>query len=258
MQTEAARIGDGSPTAQDCLCIDFVTETYPPEINRAACTVAQLVRRLRARKHEVQPIRPRQGGAGRAGVDAGTREVLMGGPIPCYSDLRMGLPATGALLRRWTARRPDIVHIATEAPLGGSALRAARRLRLPVSSDFRTSFHACSRHYGIGWLRRPIMAYLRGFHDRAHCTMVPTERPKRSLAEHGFRNLVVLARRWLEAQCPEAHLAGMRTGEDLAAHYASGDLFVFPSTTETFGNVTPEAMASGAAGERSIGTEGHG
>ncbi len=170
----------------------------------------------------------------------------------------MGLPATGALLRRWTARRPDIVHIATEAPLGGSALRAARRLRLPVSSDFRTNFHACSRHYGIGWLRRPIMAYLRGFHDRAHCTMVPTERPKRSLAEHGFRNLVVLARRWLEAQCPEAHLAGMRTGEDLAAHYASGDLFVFPSTTETFGNVTPEAMASGAAGERSIGTEGHG
>jgi len=39
----------------------------------------------------------------------------------------------------------------------------------------------------------------------------------------------------------------MRTGEDLAAHYASGDLFLFPSTTETFGNVTLEAMASGLA-----------
>jgi len=53
------------------------------------------------------------------------------------------------------------------------------------------------------------------------------------------------ARRWLQAQRPDAHFAGMRYGEDLAAHYASGDLFVFPSTTETFGNVTPEAMASG-------------
>ena len=41
--------------------------------------------------------------------------------------------------------------------------------------------------------------------------------------------------------------AGMRTGEDLAAHYASGDLFLFPSVTETFGNVTVEAMASGLA-----------
>jgi glycosyltransferase involved in cell wall biosynthesis len=41
--------------------------------------------------------------------------------------------------------------------------------------------------------------------------------------------------------------AGVRRGEDLAAHYASGDLFLFPSVTETFGNVTVEAMASGLA-----------
>jgi len=41
--------------------------------------------------------------------------------------------------------------------------------------------------------------------------------------------------------------AGMRTGEDLYAHYASADVFLFPSVTETFGNVTLEAMASGLA-----------
>jgi len=37
----------------------------------------------------------------------------------------------------------------------------------------------------------------------------------------------------------------MRSGEDLAAHYASADMFLFPSKTETFGNVTTEALASG-------------
>jgi glycosyltransferase involved in cell wall biosynthesis len=37
----------------------------------------------------------------------------------------------------------------------------------------------------------------------------------------------------------------MRHGEDLATHYASADLFLFPSLTETYGNVTLEAMASG-------------
>jgi glycosyltransferase involved in cell wall biosynthesis len=51
----------------------------------------------------------------------------------------------------------------------------------------------------------------------------------------------------LERRCPRAIFAGMRSGDDLAAHYASGDVFLFPSTTETFGNVTTEAMASGLA-----------
>src|SRR6185503_1364513 len=51
----------------------------------------------------------------------------------------------------------------------------------------------------------------------------------------------------LQARHPGHVFAGMRTGEDLAAHYASGDVFLFPSTTETYGNVTMEALASGLA-----------
>jgi glycosyltransferase involved in cell wall biosynthesis len=49
----------------------------------------------------------------------------------------------------------------------------------------------------------------------------------------------------IEKEHPEFIFAGMRRGEDLAAHYASADCFVFASTTETFGNVVTEAMASG-------------
>src|SRR5215831_7810341 len=51
----------------------------------------------------------------------------------------------------------------------------------------------------------------------------------------------------LRAEHPDFVFAGMRTGGDLAEHYASAFFFVFPSTTETFGNVTLEAMASGLA-----------
>ncbi|MDO8787747.1 MAG: glycosyltransferase family 1 protein [Sulfuritalea sp.] len=53
------------------------------------------------------------------------------------------------------------------------------------------------------------------------------------------------SRRRLEQGHPEHIFAGMRHGEDLAAHYASADLFLFPSMTETYGNVTLEALASG-------------
>ncbi len=308
-------IVDEVPATRRSLRVAFVTETYPPEVNGVAATIARVIEGLRARNHEVQLIRPRQHHADGSATGDRFHEVLMRGmPIPRYPNLKMGLPSKRALVQLWTMRRPDLVHIATEGPLGWSALQAAHRLKLPVTSDFRTNFHAYSRHYGIGWLHKPIMAYLRKFHNLAHCTMVPTEGLKRALVEYGFRNLIVLsrgvdtqlfdparrseelrrswgasahslvvlhvgrlaqeknlgalagvyrvmrrenaavklvlvgdgpARRWLQSECPDAHFAGMRTGDDLAAHYASGDLFVFPSTTETFGNVTPEAMASG-------------
>ena len=51
----------------------------------------------------------------------------------------------------------------------------------------------------------------------------------------------------LEREYPEIVFAGVQTGEMLARHYASADMFLFPSQTETFGLVTLEAMASGLA-----------
>jgi glycosyltransferase involved in cell wall biosynthesis len=53
------------------------------------------------------------------------------------------------------------------------------------------------------------------------------------------------AKKEAERLLPEAHFTGFATGEDLGRAYASSDVFLFPSHTETFGNVTLEAMASG-------------
>jgi glycosyltransferase involved in cell wall biosynthesis len=49
----------------------------------------------------------------------------------------------------------------------------------------------------------------------------------------------------LQKDYPDIIFCGMHRGESLARHYASGDLFLFPSLSETFGNVVIEAMASG-------------
>jgi len=72
------------------------------------------------------------------------------------------------------------------------------------------------------------------------------ERARR--ARPGLRMVVVgdgpaLAR--MRAQHPDVHFAGVQRGAALAAHYASADLFLFPSLTDTFGNVVLEALASG-------------
>ena len=304
--------------ARPSLRVGLVTETYPPEINGVALTLARLVQGLQARGHQVQLVRPRQLPDGaRGAVPASPDEHLVRGlPIPNYPHLRMGLPAKNALVKLWTLQRPDVVHIATEGPLGWSALQAARKLKLPVSTDFRTNFDAYSRHYGLGWLQKPISAYLRKFHNLAQCTTVPTLALRNTLAANRFERLQVVARgvdvarfnpghrdsalraTWgagehdpvalyvgrlapeknlsllartfnamqaanpnlklvvvgdgpardeFQSLCPSALLVGSQTGPALSAHYASADCFVFPSLTETYGNVTPEALASGLA-----------
>lgn len=53
------------------------------------------------------------------------------------------------------------------------------------------------------------------------------------------------AKKELQQMLPEAHFTGFITGDELARAYASSDIFLFPSDTETFGNVTLEAMSSG-------------
>jgi glycosyltransferase involved in cell wall biosynthesis len=304
-------------SAAQPLKIAVVTETYPPDINGVAHTLSKIVEGLQALGHDLWLIRPKQQAQHMAVQTAHFQEVLVKGvPIPFYNELRMGLPAKRELQRLWAKQRPDIVHIATEGPLGWSALQVARKLKLPVSTDFRTNFHAYSQHYGIGWLSGAIRVYLKKFHNRADVTMVPTAMLQHELQAKGFERVQVVPRgvdtsqfspsyrslalrqSWgvaeddkvllyvgrlaaeknlglvvqsylkakqhnervrlvlvgdgpmresLQQQHPDIVFAGYRSGADLAAHYASADVFVFASLTETFGNVTLEAMASGLA-----------
>lgn len=297
------------------LHIALISETFPPEINGVANTLGRLVDGLRGRGHRVQLVRPRQSSDPRT---AATEDELLtrGWPLPGYPGLQWGQSSMHKLLRRWQRQRPDVLYIATEGPLGLSALRAARRLQIPVVSGFHTNFQQYTGHYGYGLLTRALTHYLRGFHNRTQMTLVPSASQRIELQRRGFENLAMLARgvdsqlfhpakrsadlraqwglgdtdiavlhvgrlaaeknlallsksflalqqkhperrlklilvgdgpqrAWLQAQVSDAHFAGVQRGDALASHYASADLFLFPSLSETFGNVVLEALASG-------------
>ena len=176
------------------LRIAVVTETYPPEINGVAMTISRMVEGLR-RRHVVELIRPRQNPQDSAKIELTLQEVLVRGfPIPRYQGLKLGLPAKQKLIELWIKQRPDVVHIVTEGPLGSSALAAARKLGIPVSSDFHTNFHSYTKHYGFGLLQKTVASYLRNLHNRTDTTLVPTQELRDTLAQDGYQNLQVVAR----------------------------------------------------------------
>ncbi|MNM51669.1 GDP-mannose-dependent alpha-mannosyltransferase [compost metagenome] len=290
----------------------IVTETYPPEVNGVALTVQSLEQGLRRRGHEVDLVRPRQ-----AQDNAAAHEVLVrSAALPRYPGLRFGLPAPQLLLRHWQQRRPDAIYIATEGPLGWSAMRSARRLGIPVASGLHTRFDEYLPDYGAAWLQAAALGWMRRFHNQADATLVPTNELRQFLQDNGFARARQLARavdatqfdpcrrdaalraEWgiegaglvvmhvgriaaeknlglavkafrhvqqvrpkarfvwvgdgplrekLAYENPDFIFCGVQRGEALARHFASGDLFLFPSRSETFGNVTLESMASGLA-----------
>lgn len=307
-ESTIAGLGQGN------LYLSLVTETWPPEINGVAMTLSRLADGLAERKWQVDIVRPRQ--RGENGSVADGHLLVPGLPIPGYAGLRFGLPVMQTLARAWAAKRPDIVHIATEGPLGWAALRVGHKLGIPVTTTFHTNFHRYCPHYRLGWLRGAIRRHLRVLHNRSAFTMVPDAMLRHALQQEGYRNVVLLGRgvdiglfdsarrnqelraSWgagaddpvviyvgrlareksldtvvavyahilktspnarmvwvgdgpelerLRRQYPNHIFAGSRRGAELAAHYASADLFLFPSLTETYGNVVPEAMASGLA-----------
>lgn len=295
----------------------LVTETFPPEVNGVAMTFGVIARELGRRGHAVTVYRPRRNDLPGATTHPEFSEVPMPGlPVPGYPLLRFGLPAGAALRRRWRADRPDLVHVATEGPLGASAVTAAHALGIPVTSSFHTNFHAYTRHYGYAQLHRFVLWWLRRVHNRTARTFAPTTSLCAELEALGFRDLALLSRgvdtwqfhparrsgdlrlKWnaspenpvvlhvgrmapeknypLLFECfdamraanprcrfvlagdgplkaklvrdhPECVFAGFFSREEIGRYYASADIYIHASLTETFGNVLTEAMASSLA-----------
>jgi glycosyltransferase involved in cell wall biosynthesis len=266
------------------LRILLATDAWAPQVNGVVMTLRNTIRGVEAAGHSVEVIGPDR-----------FRSI----PCPTYPEIRLALrpyPRVSELARMFA---PDVVHIATEGPVG----MAARKFCLREKLAFTTAYHTRFPEYVHARIRLPLAftyEWLRRFHAPARAMMVATQAIRADLERRRFRNLVLWTRgvdtelfrpgarletSWarpvfmyvgrvaveknigaflaldlpgtkvvvgdgpereaLERQYPSTVFTGAKMGEELAAHFRSADVFVFPSRTDTFGLVLLEAMASG-------------
>lgn len=295
--------------------IALVTDTYLPQVNGVTTVVRRIVDTTRAAGHAVAIVAPRyphgSGGDGGGGDELRVPSL----PFPPYPSIRLSFPFRLHVAHFLDRFAPDLIHVATEGPLGVLGRRHAIERGLPLVTSFHTDFPRYAHDYRLGFLAPLVWQWLVHFHRPARMTQTPGVAIRDELVRRGLRNTVVWGRgvdtrhfrpdrrnagwrRWMAGAddavivlhvgrlAPEKNLrvlvdawnrahrclgpratfviAGegpegriVATGAPFARHvgfldretladlYASADLCVLPSRTETCGLVALEAMAAG-------------
>ncbi len=262
----------------------IVTDAWAPQTNGVVRTLATVIERLRALGHEVHVVHPglfatvpcptypdirlallpgRRLRATLRELAPDAVHVATEGPLGIAARrllVELGLPFTTAFHTRfaeyvherariplaWTYRglrwfhgAAERVLVATQSlqeELEGRGFRNVARWSRGVDLElFRPD-----RREDLG-LARPVHAYVgRVAVEKNLEAFLSLDLPGSKLVVGDGPSRRALERRW-----PAAVFVGMKHGEELARHYASSDVFVFPSRTDTFGLVVLEALACG-------------
>lgn len=152
------------------LRIAIATDAWFPQVNGVVRTLAATVAELDRRGHEVELITPQ-------------RFATL--PLPGYSQIRLALAPRFAARRLLDAFRPDIVHIATEGPIGWAARGWSMARGVPFTSAFHTRFpDYLAVRTGLDAER--FWPFLRRFHAPSRAVLVSTPSLAAELAERGM------------------------------------------------------------------------
>jgi glycosyltransferase involved in cell wall biosynthesis len=164
--------------------IVLFTDTFAPQVNGVARTLARWLDFAVAAGHQVALVTPRlpNGQPSQAALHVELPSVT----VPFYEELRLAIP-----LDFWSARKlrsfgADLVHVATEFTVGRSGVAWAESEGVPLVTSFHTDFPAYLAGYGAGGLERAAWGYLRRFHEHGRLTFCPSASTLLQLAGHGF------------------------------------------------------------------------
>lgn len=156
----------------------IVTDAWKPQVNGVVRTLDSTSKQLTQKGHNVEMVTP-----------LGCKTI----PMPTYNEISLTLSPSRVVRNKFLEFDPEIIHIATEGPLGWAARRHCKKHGLKFTTSFHTQFpeyiHARTRiPTGIGY------TVLRRFHSLARQVMVTTGSMERKLKSVGFNNLIKWSR----------------------------------------------------------------
>ena len=158
----------------------IVTDAWSPQVNGVVRTLNAVIRELEAKGHDVRTINP---------------DGRPYWPMPFYSEISLTRTSAGDMTREIDAIGPDVIHIATEGPLGWTA----RRVCLRQGWNFTTGFHTRFAEYAAARIPLPGVLgagwkVLQHFHSPSQAVMVPTKSIGKELDKRHFTNVKIWTR----------------------------------------------------------------
>lgn len=292
--------------------IAIFTDTYTPDVNGVAKTLARFTTFLKNKAIEFRVFVPKSSQENQVQDQIHAYPSL---PFLLYPECRLAFPNLAEIKAELNEFNPDIIHVATPFSMGLAGLHFSKKLNIPIVGSYHTDFDKYLEHYNLQVFTFVLWKYLKWFHQSLEKIFVPSQDTKARLKKYQFKNLAIWPRGVdrsifhpnhrtdqvrqkyqinekyillyvgrlapekdvmilpeIAAQLPahlkdnvhwlivgdgplKANLAkvapsnmtftGFLAAEQLVQAYATADLFVFPSASETFGNVVLESLACG-------------
>jgi glycosyltransferase involved in cell wall biosynthesis len=172
--------------------IALVTDTFAPQVNGVTTVLIRMATAIREAGHDVIVVAPRYPGQEESRANGQLR--LASVPFPPYPAIRLTIPPYGDAYRYLSSFAPDVVHVATEGPLGGVGRRYALRTKTPLVTSFHTDFPRYCRDYGLPSLESWVWRWLVWFHRPARLTHTPGEAILAKLQGRGLSQAVLWGR----------------------------------------------------------------
>ena len=259
----------------------IITDAWLPQVNGVVNTYLHINPFLK-QKYQIEVLHPM---------------MFTNFSYPWYKEIKIAINTKKITEKFFGDYDPDVIHIATEGPVGIAGKKFCENNKLRYTTSFHTRFPE--------YIEQRIMipkiigySFLKNFHKNACNVLVPTISMRNELTKYQFQNLKIWSRgvntelfnplkrkkgmkkyivyigrvsleknieafleirtkmdkivvgdgpekQRLQNKYPYVSFVGMKKGQDLANYYANAEALVFPSKTDTFGNVILESLASG-------------